>query len=184
MPSSLRPRNAPTASVKRCSRFQRRPSGSRTGRFANRWHGSSVITRPSKRPQTTRPLEAPKSMAANCTGWAAAPPDPPALVKVEHLFDPLERELALEERRHLRLPPCVHVSLLHHTLSGLEVLGLEVPDQEAVGAQEQRVVRPARRAERREHLRPHGPVTLAVLVEAVHAHLDVEADAFHGARAF
>ena len=38
-------RSAPTASVNRCSRFQRSPSGSRTGRFANRWHSSSEITR-------------------------------------------------------------------------------------------------------------------------------------------
>src|SRR6188768_586546 len=109
MPSSLRPRNAPTASVNRCRRFQRSPSGSRTGRFAKRWHGSSVITAPSNRPQTTRPLEAPKSIAAYS-------------VKVKHLFNALELELLLEERRHLRLPACVHVSLLHRTLRGHEVL--------------------------------------------------------------
>src|SRR3954452_10061820 len=99
MPSSLRPCRQPTASVKRCRRFQRSPSGSRTGRLAKRWHGSSVITAPSKLPHTTRPLEAPKSIAANCTGGAAAPRDPSALVKVEHLLHTLELELSLEERR-------------------------------------------------------------------------------------
>src|ERR1044072_6149269 len=117
MPSSLRPRNAPPASVNRCRRFQRSPSGSRTGRFANRWHGSRAIAAPSNRPQTTRPLEAPKSIAAYS-------------VKVEYLIDALELELAHEERPHLRLPACVDVSLLHRTLSGLEILGLEVSDQE------------------------------------------------------
>src|SRR6476659_7868844 len=88
MPSSLRPRRQPTASVKRCSRFQRSPSGSRTGRLAKRWHGSRTITRPSKRPHTTRPLEAPKSTAAYS-------------VKVEHLLHARELELALEFA-----PPC------------------------------------------------------------------------------
>src|SRR4051812_11303417 len=117
------------ASVNRCSRFQRSPSGSRTGRFTNRWHSSSAIVAPSKRPQTTRPLEAPRSIAAYS-------------VKVEHLLHPLEIELSGKERRHLRLPACVHLSLLHRPLGGLEILGLEVADQPAVRPQEQRVVAP------------------------------------------
>src|SRR3954454_11177149 len=158
MPASLRPRNAPTASVKRCSRFQRSPSGSRTGRFANRWHGSSDITEPSKRPQTTRPLEAPKSIAANCTGGAAAPPDPPASVKMEDLLEALERERLGEERRHLRLPARIDVRGVHGRGRRVEVLRLEVADQQAVPAQEERVVAPARRAQRVEHLGPDGPV--------------------------
>src|SRR4051794_24373632 len=169
MPSRRRPRRAPTASVKRCSRFQRRPSGSRTGRFTKRWHSSSTIFAPSKRPQTTRPLEAPKSMAAYS-------------VKVEDLLDPFEPRLRGKERRHLRLPACVHLGLLHRPLGGLEIVRLEVADQPPVGPQEQRVVAPISVRERREHLRPDGPVTLAVLVKTIRAHTELEADTFHGAR--
>src|SRR4051794_37643568 len=118
---------------------------------------------------TTRPLEAPRSMAANS-------------VKVKHLVDPLESRLALEERRHLGLPACVDFRLLHRPLGRLEILGLEVADQLPVGPQEQRVVTPVGRAERREHLGPDGLMTLAVGIEAIRAHTKLEADTFHGAR--
>src|SRR3954453_13436838 len=166
MPSSLRLRSAPTASVKRCSRFQRSPSGSRTGRLANRWHGSNVITEPSKRPQTTRPLEAPKSIAANSR-------------KVEDLFEAIERELLREERRHVRLPARIDVRGVHGRGRGLEVLRLEVADQQPVPAQEERVVAPAGLVERVEHLGPDGPVALAVLVDAFGADVQLKADALH-----
>src|SRR3954468_5463471 len=133
-------------------RFQRSPSGSRTGRFGKRWHSSSDITPSSSCPTTTRPLEAPRSMAAKS-------------VKVEHLFDAREVELAGEERGHLGLPAGVHLGALHGCLGRLEVVRLEVADQQPVSAQEQRVVAPIRLAERREHLGPDCPMTLAVLVE-------------------
>ena len=61
----------------------------------------------------------------------------------------------LEELGHLRLPAGVDVGRLHAGDRGLEVLGLEVADQQPVVGEEQRVVAPAGRAQRVEHLRPH-----------------------------
>ena len=61
----------------------------------------------------------------------------------------------LEELGHLRLPAGVDVGRLHAGDRRLEVLGLEVADQQPVLGEEQRVVAPAGRAQRVEHLRPH-----------------------------
>src|SRR3954454_10927033 len=108
-PANERPCSADSASVNRCSRFQRSPSGSRTGRLGKRWHSSSETTVPSNRPQTTRPLEAPRSMAAKS-------------VKMKHLFEAVERQRVLEERRHLRLPAGVDLGLRHRLLRRLEIL--------------------------------------------------------------
>src|SRR5947207_1017815 len=52
-----------SASVNRCRRFQRIPSGSWTGRFGKRCTTSSETRPPSRRPSTTRPLSAPRSIA-------------------------------------------------------------------------------------------------------------------------
>src|SRR6185437_6212066 len=155
-----------TASVNRCSRFQRSPSGSRTGRFGKRCSSSSVTRPPSRRPSTTRPLDAPRSIAAYS-------------VKVEDLLQPVEGQRSLEERGHLGLPARVDLRRFHRALCRLEVLGLAVADQHAVLAQEERVVGPAGLAERREHLGPDGPMTLAVLAETIRAHPELEADTFH-----
>src|SRR3954463_7611877 len=133
MPSSAPPRAArpspSSVSVNRASRFQRSPSGSRTGRLAKRCTTSTSTRAPSKRPRTTRPLSAPRSIAAKS-------------VKVEDLGQPHEAGVRplpgrkLEELRHLRLPARVDVRLLHRALRGPEVVGLDVADEQPVVAQE------------------------------------------------
>src|SRR3954451_14105985 len=157
-----------SVSMNRCKRFQRSPSGSRTGRFSNRCTSSSSTRSPCRLPVTTRPLVAPRSTA-------------PYLGKVEDL---LEAHQALvgtlaEERRHLLLPAIVDVGLRHRALRRLEVLGLDVADEQPVVAQEQRVVAPAGLAQRLLHLGPHVAVALLVLFEPLGVVPQQEADALH-----
>jgi hypothetical protein len=85
----------------------------------------------------------------------------------------------LEELRHLGLPAGVDVRRLHAGESGLEVLGLQVADEQAVIVEEQRVVAPAGGAERRQHVRPHLAVARLVLIETVRPHPQKEAHALH-----
>src|SRR3954447_2778746 len=176
MPASREPaaacRSPSSASPNSASRFHRKPSGSRTGRFSNRCTTSSATRSPSNRPRTTRPLSAPRSMAAKS-------------VKVEDLGQPREAGVGpvagrqLEELRHLRLPARVDVGLLHPALRGGEVVGLEVAHEQPVVAQEQRVVAPAGLPQGVEHLGPDGPVPRAVLVQPVRPDAQQEAHTLH-----
>ena len=84
-----------------------------------------------------------------------------------------------EELGHLRLPAGVHVGAGHARLRGGEVRRLEVADEQAVLAQEEGVVGPAGVVEGAEHLGPHGGVALGVLLHAVRADLQLEADTVH-----
>ncbi len=68
---------------------------------------------------------------------------------------------------------------LHRPLCRGEVLALQVADQEAVGAQEQRVVAPPGPAERVEHLGPYLAVALPVLGQSISAHRELEAHTLH-----
>ena len=63
---------------------------------------------------------------------------------------------ALEELRHLGLPACVHVGLLHRPPRCVEILALDVADDHAGVRDEERVVAPARRprAPRASRARP------------------------------
>src|SRR5918999_1446698 len=139
--SSLR--KPPRTSSNRPSGFQRNPSGSPTGPFANRWAISRLTASASNRPRTTRPLSAPRSTAAKS-------------VKVEHLFEAIEPGDGprVEQPGHLRLPACIHVRLLHRLKGCVEVLTLEVADEEAVVTEKERVVPPAGTSQRVEHLGP------------------------------
>src|SRR5918999_6618403 len=168
-------RRSPSSdSARRASRFHRTPSGRCTGRFGKRWTTSSDTRSPSSRPMTTRPLSAPRSIAANAFSG-----------KVEHLLEPLEAGVRplparqLEERRHLRLPPGVHFPGVHRGEGCLEVIAFQVPHQQPVVPEEERVVAPARLAKRLQHLRPHLAVPRAVLVQAARAYAEQEADTFH-----
>ena len=80
-----------------------------------------------------------------------------------------------EELRHLGLPPAVDLGRVHAVEGRLQIGGLEVPDQQAVLTQEQRVVVPSGRRQCAEHVRPHGGVPRGVLLEAVGPHLELEA---------
>src|SRR5262245_42278519 len=151
-----RPSSAP---AKSSGRLQWRPSGRRTGRFGKRCTSSSSTRSPTRRPAITRPLDAPRSMAA----WTGGS------LKVEHLAEPAQsgvRPIAggeVEERRHLRLPSGVDACLVHAPQGGREVVRLEVADKGAVVGEEERVVAPARVAQCLQHLWPDGPMALAVL---------------------
>src|SRR4051794_30321802 len=154
-----------SASPNSASRFQRSPSGSCTGRLAKRWTSSSS-TRPSaSRPSTTRPLSAPRSTAAYSR-------------KMEDLLEALQLTFG-EVLRHVRLPAGVDVARVHRRHRALEALGLEVADEQPVLAQEQRVVRPARLAQRVQHLRPDLAVAGLVLVQPLGPDAQQEAGALH-----
>src|SRR3954451_21546308 len=99
-------------------------------------------------------------------------------IEVEHIVEDVHlvvRTSAGEERRHLRLPPSVDVGALHRGLCRGEVVGGQVADQQAVLAQEERVVVPARVAQGGQHLRPDLGVPPAVLVQPVGVHGEREA---------
>src|SRR5829696_354407 len=156
-------------SANKASRFQRRPSGRRTGRFSNRCTSSSSTRPPSSRPSTTRPLSAPRSTAAYA---------PPGLGKVEDLLEALQLAVG-EVLGHVGLPAGVDLALLHRRHRPLEALRLEVAHEQAVPAQEQRVVRPTRVAQRVEHLGPHVAVARRVLVELLRPDPQQKAGALH-----
>lgn len=80
---------------------------------------------------------------------------------------------------NLSLPPGVDVRGGHGVDGRVEILGLEVPDDESVVRDEQRVVPPARFAERGEHLRPDVLVAGHVLVAKLGLDPQQEADAVH-----
>ena len=73
-------------SGKSAIRFQRTPSGSRTGRFGNRWTTVQLDSPSRSRPNTTRPLAAPRSTAAYS-------------VNVEHLLGWLHGRVGGPHRR-------------------------------------------------------------------------------------
>src|SRR5262245_31883667 len=106
-------------------------------------------------------------------------------IEVEDLLEPLEHAIrgtsarVLEEGRHLALPARVHVAARHLGKRALEALGLEVAEQQTVGAQEERVVVPAAVAQRREHLGPDAAMALTVLRQTIRPHLENESDALH-----
>src|SRR6478672_8753234 len=60
-----------------------------------------------------------------------------------------------EQVAHLGLPERVDLPRLHAGHGSVEVIGLEVPDEETVLPQEERVVAPAVLLQRVQHLRPH-----------------------------
>src|SRR4051812_42543674 len=156
-------------SANRASRFQRSPSGRRTGRFSNRCTSSSSTRPPCSRPSTTRPLSAPRSTAAYAAVGSG---------KVEDLLEALELA-AGEVLRHVGLPARVDVALLHRADGALEALRLEVADEQPVLAQEQRVVGPAGLAQRVEHLRPDLAVAGLVLVQRLGPDAQQKAGALH-----
>jgi hypothetical protein len=85
-----------------------------------------------------------------------------------------------EERGHLRLPPGVDLGGGHAGLRRGEVVRLDVADEQAVVAQEERVVAPAGVAQRGQHVRPHRAVPLDVLGHPLRPDLELEAVAGHG----
>ncbi|MEY9931952.1 hypothetical protein ABH926_006601 [Catenulispora sp. GP43] len=105
--------------------------------------------------------------------------------QIEHLIErhhrPIRRTAVdpLEVARHLLLPPGVDLGAGHRGERGAEVLGLQVADQQPVRPQEQRVVPPTGRAQRRQHVRPHRLVACPVFLSQFGLHLQQETDALH-----
>jgi hypothetical protein len=63
-----------------------------------------------------------------------------------------------EELGHASLPAGIHLGGGHGLLRGGQIVGFDVSDQQAVGAQEQLIVVPAGGPQCGEHLGPHGLV--------------------------
>lgn len=80
---------------------------------------------------------------------------------------------------HFGLPAGVDGLEVHAGAGGSEVGGFEVADEEAVGAEEERVVGPAGAAEGVEHVGPDFAVAEFVFVEAIGLDLEGETDTFH-----
>ena len=85
-------------------------------------------------------------------------------------------ELA-EELGHFRLPSCIYFGYRHGGLSSGKVLALEVADEGAVIAEEQRVVVPSRLLQGGAHLRPHVGMPAHVLLAFVSTDVQPETDA-------
>src|SRR3954447_22465188 len=82
-----------------------------------------------------------------------------------------------EEAAHAGLPAGVDVLAVHAGHRGVEVVGLDEPDHQAVlGTEEERVVPPAVAGQRLEHLRPHLAVRLEVLLDELRPQVHEEAD--------
>ena len=101
----------------------------------------------------------------------------PLVVEVEDL---VEHEEALvrtsaveagEESGHRLLPACIHVGGGHPLLGLGEIVSLDVADEQAVVASEQRVALPPRLVQGLQHLRPHRRVPGAILAEQLRSDL-------------
>src|SRR5580693_8752660 len=84
-----------------------------------------------------------------------------------------------EESGHLALPAFVHFARSHTGACALEVFGLEITDQEAICAEEERIVVPAGFAEGADHFWPNRTVAFFVFGEKFPFHLKHETDSLH-----
>ena len=101
------------------------------------------------------------------------------LGKREHrLIRPLSFQL-LKERRHLALPFFVDGFFRHSIKTLLKVVTLQIPNQQSILAQKQRIIPPSRTAQRIEHLRPDVLVATLVFLETIGLHFEQKTDARH-----
>jgi hypothetical protein len=68
---------------------------------------------------------------------------------------------------HLALPASVNLLLGHEAAGALEVFGFEIADQQAVGAEKERVVAPAGFSQRLLHVFPDGTMAALIFFNAV-----------------
>src|ERR1035438_2062877 len=105
-------------------------------------------------------------------------------LQMEHLFQrqhPLVRPPPIQrfkKRRHLPLPPLVDLTPRHTTQRRRKIGRFQIPHQQPVVAQKQRVVPPSGFAQRRQHLRPDRLVALFVFREPPRPHLQQKAYTF------
>src|SRR5690349_9347068 len=104
---------------------------------------------------------------------------------MEHLFERFHRAVGQDasgldkKTSHLLLPTIIDLAAGHAGLRPFKVLRFEVPDQQSIWTQEQRVVFPSRLAQRREHFRPHAAVAGLVFLEPLRFYLQNEANTLH-----
>src|SRR6266849_335106 len=84
-----------------------------------------------------------------------------------------------EEVTHLALPAVVDFAFGHASPSALKVFRLEIADEKAIVAQEQRVIVPSGFAKGRQHLRPHAAMATLVLLEPFWFYLQDKTDTLH-----
>ena len=90
---------------------------------------------------------------------------------MKHLFERLHSPIGQDTSRlhkkasHLSLPTFIDLAASHTRACPFKVFGFEVPDQQSVRTQKQRVVVPSRLAQSREHLRPHAAVAGFVFLQ-------------------
>jgi len=104
---------------------------------------------------------------------------------MKHLFERLHSPNGQDTSRlhkkasHLSLPTFIDLAASHTRACPFKVFGFEVPDQQSVRTQKQRVVVPSRLAQSREHLRPHAAVAGFVFLQPFRSYLQNEANTFH-----
>jgi hypothetical protein len=81
-----------------------------------------------------------------------------------------------KKRRHLRLPTDVNQVVLHISAAFLKIHRFKVANEQAIGAEEKRVVAPTRIAKSIEHFRPDFRMTCFVLIHPVWANFERETE--------
>ena len=104
---------------------------------------------------------------------------------MENLFERFHRAIGQDTSRldkkasHFSLPTFIDFAASHASTSAFKVLRFEVPDQQSIWTQEQRVVVPSCLAQSRQHLWPHAAVAGLVFIQAFRFYLQNEANTFH-----
>src|ERR1051325_7726174 len=104
---------------------------------------------------------------------------------MENLFEWFHRAIGQDASRldkkasHLFLPTIIDLAAGHAGSSPFKVLRFEVPDQQSIWTQEQRVVVPSRLAQGRQHFRPHAALPGLVFLEPLRFYLQNEANTLH-----
>src|SRR5207237_8387966 len=101
--------------------------------------------------------------------------------RFERLHSPIGQDTSRLHKKasHLSLPTFIDLAASHTRACPFKVFGFEVPDQQSVRTQKQRVVVPSRLAQSREHRRPHATVAGLVFLTRFLSSLQKEANAIH-----
>jgi len=104
---------------------------------------------------------------------------------MEDLFERFHRAIGQDTSRldkkasHFSLPTFIDLAASHAGTSPFKVLRFEVPDQQSIWTQEQRVVVPSCLAQSRQHLWPNVAVAGLVFIQPFRFYLQNEANTFH-----
>lgn len=84
-----------------------------------------------------------------------------------------------KQRGHFGLPARVDGMVFHRRPALFKIFGFEVPDNQTVGAKEERVVLPSGLTQGIEHFRPNPRMTGLVFLDPVRADFEEKTGAFH-----